>query len=124
MVICLPVHRNIGMNSIVFETFSCAPEYVITDTVCSSLTTVDNIGQVLQFGTCDYIEKLDDGLEGRTVDAVIVLSIGSGMLHKFNRVDIQVFQAKAATVGENLVMMQNNLLVKILPVQGNHAHDG
>ncbi len=120
MIICIPVHKNTGSESLVYETFSCAPEYVAADTASGRVTTVNNIGQLLQYGTCNPA----DGLDGHQIDAVIAFSIGSGMLHKLSRADIGVFQAKATTVGENLEMMRKNLLAQLLPAQGKHAHGG
>ncbi|KAA0889784.1 NifB/NifX family molybdenum-iron cluster-binding protein [Oryzomonas rubra] len=118
MNVCFPVLQNLGLASRVYGHFSCAPEYVVVDMITCEVTTINNCGQLLQYGTCDPI----DGLDGHKVDALVVGEIGGAVLCKLSRVGIRVFQAREGTVGENLVFLEANSLPEHLPVQNRHGH--
>ncbi|ADD67716.1 dinitrogenase iron-molybdenum cofactor biosynthesis protein [Denitrovibrio acetiphilus DSM 12809] len=119
MRICFPVCCNIGLDSLLFDSFSCAPEYVIADTKSMKVITVSNIGQILQYGTCDPVEERD----GFEIDIAIIKSIGDALLHKLNSVDISVFQAQREDVGGNINMLLTGNLVQLISDKGyQHIH--
>ncbi|QEM68758.1 diguanylate cyclase [Geobacter sp. FeAm09] len=118
MNVCFPVLQNLGLASRVYGHFSCAPEYVVVDMITCEVATISNGGQILRYGTCDPV----DGLDGHRVDAIAAGEIGGAMQQKLSRVGIRVFQAREGTIGENLVLLEENGLPEHLPDQDRPGH--
>lgn len=120
MNVCFPVVENRGLDSQVYNHFSCAPEFVVVDMITNEATTINDSGKILQYGTCDPIAELD----GHQVDAMVVGGISDAVLHKLTRAGLRVFQAKKWTIGENLVLFMENGLSELLPEQEDlHGHN-
>jgi len=118
MLACFPVYSNAGLDSMIYEHFSCAPSYIVVDIASGEVIPIKNIGRMLQYGTCDPITGPDD----YKIDAVVVLSVGEAMQHKLRCIDIRVFYAADSNVGYNVNLLKREQLNQILSGKEVHAH--
>jgi predicted Fe-Mo cluster-binding NifX family protein len=122
MKICFPVAENKDMNSIVYNHFGSAPEFVIVNTDTNRVLTVGNKDQHHAHGACNPIMALN----GEEVDAIVVGGIGAGALSKLNQKGIRVFQARETTISENIELLKNGSLLQFAPHHtcSGHGHGG
>jgi predicted Fe-Mo cluster-binding NifX family protein len=122
MKVCFPVERNEGIESRVYNHFGSAPLFVMVDTNTKDIATIVNRDQHHEHGACNPIRTLGS----QTVDAVIVGGIGGGALSRLNQLGIRVFQAGAASIGENLTMLLTMQLPEYTMQQccGGHSEGG
>ncbi len=122
MKICVPVERFNGMESAVFGHFGSAPMFALFNTETGELSVIDNRDEHHVHGACNPVMALG----GNLVDAVIVGGIGRGALIRLMQSGIRVYRAEAASLGENIGMLQDRKLPEIQPHQtcGGHAHGG
>jgi len=120
MKVCFPVSENQELESLVFEHFGSAPDFVMVDMVTSEVTSINNGDQIHQHGACNPVA----GLSGHQVDAIVVGGIGGGALKKLNHAGMRVFQAQEGNIGVNLELLRANTLLEFLPGQtcGGHGH--
>lgn len=118
MNVCFPVVENRGLDSQVYGNFSCAPEFVVVDVITNSVSTINDSGQILRYGTNDPVAELD----GHRVDAMVAAGISGAVLHKLTRAGLRVFQAGEWTVGENLLLFRANSLAELLPDRDRHNY--
>jgi predicted Fe-Mo cluster-binding NifX family protein len=97
MKLCFPVQTNNAMESLVYNHFGSAPDFLIVDTETGSVTTVGNRDLHHEHGACNPVMALN----GEDVDAVIVGGIGGGAINKLNQKGIKVFRAAKPTIREN-----------------------
>jgi predicted Fe-Mo cluster-binding NifX family protein len=106
MKICFAVERDEGISSAVYGHFGSAPVFIMVDTQSESVETVGNSDMVHVHGACNPINAMG----GRNVDAVVVGGIGAGALNRLNAEGIQVYAARAETVGQNIDLMKEGKL--------------
>lgn len=119
MKICFPVVDAQGLDSMVFDHFGSARQFIIVDNESSQLTTIDNRDLGHQHGACNPVGALG----GHAVDAIVVGGIGAGAVAKLQQVGIKVFKAQAATVAENLALLASGAFNQTMTAScGGHHH--
>lgn len=106
MKICFPVLEANGLESEVYGHFGSAPVFLFVETDGNHLTSVNNRDQHHVHGACNPMKALNN----QKVDVVVVGGIGAGALSRLNQLGIKVFQARASTVKENIMMLNNQNL--------------
>ena len=106
MKVCFPVKSNEGMNSIPYNHFGSAPEFVICDLESNDVKTIGNGDLGHEHGKCQPIKALS----GEVVDAVVVGGIGKGAIVKLNSMGIKVYQAIEGNIEENINSLKNDEL--------------
>jgi predicted Fe-Mo cluster-binding NifX family protein len=122
MKICFPVQKDDGIESAVYNHFGSAPMFVIFDTDTSERSIINNRDQHHLHGACNPMKALDN----QKVDAIVVGGIGAGALSRLNQMGIIVHRALAATIRENMSMLEAQAL-PALTLQGccsGHSDDG
>jgi predicted Fe-Mo cluster-binding NifX family protein len=120
MKIGFAVQNIEGIESKVYSHFGSAPAFIIVDTESQDILTVNNKDLHHAHGACNPIMALD----GKKVDAMIVGGIGAGAIVKLNALGIKVLQAGAATVKENLALLNQNKLQELSTHNACQAHQG
>ena len=107
------------MNSIPYNHFGSAPEFVICDLESNDVKTIGNGDLGHEHGKCQPIKALS----GEVVDAVVVGGIGKGAIVKLNSMGIKVYQAIEGNIEENINSLKNGELKEF---DSNHTcnHDG
>jgi predicted Fe-Mo cluster-binding NifX family protein len=118
MKICFPVAKNQGMDSIVFNHFGSAPQFVIVDQAAGSVVTIDNRDMHHEHGACNPVMALN----GEQVDAIVVGGIGGGALNKLNQKGIRVYKAQGKTIRENMELISANTLPELTLQQTCAGH--
>ncbi len=119
MKICIPVEKNIGLDSKPYSHFGSAPLFIICDLENNEITELNNQDLDHEHGKCQPLKALS----GIMVDAVIVGGIGQGAINKLNSMDIKVYKATESTIKENLDLYKENKLVEF-PSDHTCSHDG
>ena len=119
MKVCFPVKSNEGMNSIPYNHFGSAPEFVICDLESNDVKTIGNGDLGHEHGKCQPIKALS----GEVVDAVVVGGIGKGAIVKLNSMGIKVYQAIEGNIEQNINSLKSGELKEF---DSNHTcnHDG
>lgn len=119
MKVCFPVKSNEGMNSIPYNHFGSAPEFVICDLESNDVKTIGNGDLGHEHGKCQPIKALS----GEVVDAVVVGGIGKGAIVKLNSMGIKVYQAIEGNIEENINSLKSGELKEF---DSSHTcnHDG
>ncbi len=122
MKICFPVQNNEGLESTVYNHFGSAPFFVIINTETDDATTIVNKDLHHAHGACNPMKAID----GQQIDAIIVGGIGAGALNRLNQLGIKAFQAQAATIRENISLLQAQGLRELTIQQccGGHSAGG
>jgi predicted Fe-Mo cluster-binding NifX family protein len=122
MKVCFAVQENHGEDSVVYNHFGSAPLFVMIDTNNDGATIVDNQDRDHVHGACNPIMAIG----GRDIDAVVVGGIGAGAIRGLNSRGIKVYRSMAATVRENLDLLQDGKLPEMLIQNacGGHGHQG
>ena len=98
MKVCFPVKSNEGLNSVPYNHFGSAPEFVICDLESNDVKSIGNGDLGHEHGKCQPIKALS----GEVVDAVVVGGIGQGAIVKLNSMGIKVYQAVEGSIGDNI----------------------
>ena len=98
MIICFPIHKDLGLRSPVHQHFGAAPVIMIVDTEEGSMRSFYNKDFNHLHGSCDPFKALGE----ETVDLIIAGGIGGGALIKLRGAGIRVFKAEGATIEENI----------------------
>jgi predicted Fe-Mo cluster-binding NifX family protein len=119
MKICFPVGNVQGLDSMVFDHFGSARQFIIVDNESGQLTTIDNRDLGHQHGACNPVGALG----GHAIDAVVVGGIGAGAVARLHQAGIKVFKAQAATVAENLTLLASGAFSQTMTAScGGHQH--
>ncbi len=122
MKVCFAVEKDEGLNSAVYGHFGSAPTFVMVDTDAESVTSLNNRDADHVHGACNPFRAIG----GQLVDAVVVGGIGAGAISGLNARGIQVYAARAETVGQNLSLLKEGKL-PVLTLQhacGGHGGGG
>lgn len=118
MKICFPVEKNNGLESRVYGHFGSAPVFVIYDTETRDVTAINNKNQQHAHGACNPLQSLS----GSSIDAIVVGGIGTGALNKLKESGIKAYRATAATIMENISLVENRSLSEITLVSACGGH--
>lgn len=120
MKLCFPVERNEGLNSPVFAHFGSAPLFVVVDNETQQIFEVANRDLHHRHGACSPLKALG----GEEIQAIVVGGIGAGALNGLRQAGLKVYQAKGATVADNLSLFNAQDLLELTPGQvcGGHGH--
>ena len=120
MKLCFPVASNEGLESRVFGHFGSAPAFLVVDSESGAIAEVINRDLHHAHGACSPVRALG----GHAVDAVVVGGIGGGALTGLSTAGIQVLEARAETVRENVALHSQGTLVPWGPGRtcGGHGH--
>lgn len=120
MTICLPVTRDLGMDSPLSPHFGSAPLFLIVDSESGAHRTVSNGNRHHAHGMCSPL----DALAGERVDGVVVGGIGGGALAKLNAAGIRVFFSAHPTVAEAVAAVRAGTLQPMTPelACAHHRH--
>ena len=120
MKVGFAVEVNEGLDSAVYGHFGSAPAFVIVDTELDQVSAVDNKNAHHVHGACNPVMALG----GNNVDAMVVGGIGPGAIMRLSELGISVYRALAATVGENMTLLQGNRLPLISLNESCQQHGG
>ncbi len=122
MKICFPVQNNEGLESRVYNHFGSAPFFVVINTETDDVTTVVNKDLHHAHGACNPMKAID----GQQIDVLVVGGIGAGALSRLNQLGIKAFQAQAASIRENINLLQSRELRELTMQQccGGHSSEG
>ena len=119
MKVCFPVKSNEGLNSVPYNHFGSAPEFVICDLESNDVKSIGNGDLGHEHGKCQPIKALS----GEVVDAVVVGGIGQGAIVKLNSMGIKVYQAVEGSIGDNIDSLNKGEL-KEFDSKHTCNHDG
>ena len=119
MKVCFPVNSNEGLNSMPYNHFGSAPEFVVWDGESNVVKSISNGDLGHEHGKCNPIKALS----GEVVDAVVVGGIGKGAIIKLNSMGIKEYKAIERTISDNINSLKNGVLKKF---DSTHTcnHDG
>lgn len=120
MKVCIPVQENKGMESIPYNHFGSAPEFIICDLESGEVKSINNGDLGHEHGKCQPLKAL----EGNHVDAIIVGGIGKGAIMKLNEMGTKVFRAIKDNVENNLKLLKENDLIEITIEDACAHHHG
>jgi len=120
MKVGFAVQTNQGIESKVYDHFGSAPAFIIVDTEGKDVLTVNNQDLNHVHGACNPVMALD----GKSVEAMVVGSIGAGAINKLNAMGVKVYAAVAPTVKENLELLSQNELEELSVYNACRAHQG
>lgn len=106
MIIAFPTNTPNQLESLVFNHFGSAENFVLVDLGNNTLKTINNADKDHEHGHCQPLKALG----GQTVDAVAVGGIGKGALNGLLKQGIKVYQAVEGTIKDNLELLQTNKL--------------
>jgi predicted Fe-Mo cluster-binding NifX family protein len=106
MIIAFPTQEDKGLESLVYEHFGTAHQFVVVDSETGSFEVLLNGDKEHQHGRCQPLNALG----GRRVDAVVVGGIGGGALAKLNSAGVVAYRAAEASVAENLKLIKSGFL--------------
>lgn len=120
MKLCFPVVNDHGLDSRIHNHFGSAPGFLVVDVVSGAVERIDNSDREHRHGACNPARAV----AGLSLDGVVTGGIGMGALMSLNRAGYKVFQAKGATVRDNLLAAQNGKLAEFSPdsICGGHSH--
>ena len=121
MKVCFPVESDKGLESEVYGHFGSAPVFVVFDTESKAINTINNQNLGHAHGMCSPLKALD----GKKIDAIVVVGIGVGAINKLNNMGIKVYRAAQGTVQANIKLFENNTMseISIDHACGGHAAD-
>ncbi|MBI5440362.1 MAG: diguanylate cyclase [Deltaproteobacteria bacterium] len=124
MRLCFPVEKNEGLESRVFGHFGSAPAFIVVETQTGAVAEVINRDHHHAHGACSPLRALD----GQEVDAVVVGGIGGGAWMGLKRAGIEVLEAGAETLRENVALHERGALSPWNPDRScaghGHGHGG
>lgn len=120
MKVGFAVEFDKGLESTVYGHFGSAPAFVVVDTDLKQVSAVDNRNSHHVHGACNPIMALG----GNSIDAMVVGGIGAGAIMKLNAMGVKVFRAGAATVNENITLLNENRLQELSMNDSCQEHGG
>ena len=121
MKICIPVKKDLGLESKVSKHFGSAPVFLVVDSETQEIRPIVNENQHHEHGGCRPLAMLG----GQDVDAVVVGGIGPGAYMGLTRAGISVLLSDKKTVAETLAA---HAAGELAPMDEsalcNHGHGG
>jgi len=119
MIICFPIHKDLGLKSPVHQHFGAACVLMIIDSEEESVRSFYNKDFNHLHGSCDPIKALG----GEAVDVVIAGGIGGGALIRLRTEGIRVFKAEGVTVEDNIVYFFDRGLPEFISGETCSSHE-
>ena len=120
MKVCLPISKNLGLESPVHGHFGSAPGFlaVDTETLATEAILNANLGHV--HGGCSPVKAL----AGCKPDAVLVGGLGAGALAGLRQMGVRVYLVPGGTAAEAVRQFKEGKLRELtdLATCGGHAH--
>jgi predicted Fe-Mo cluster-binding NifX family protein len=124
MKVCIPVEKNNGVNSRIYDHFGSAPFFLIFVTDSEDFIKEINNGDIgHEHGKCQPLKAL----KGEQVDAILVGGIGAGALMRLKEQGIKAYKPKPSSILENIQMLVDNQLGEYTIVNScshNHSNGG
>jgi len=119
--LCIPVEKDLGLESPVCGHFGSAPCFMIVDAETGAHRAIENRNTHHQHGGCAPLAALS----GEQVDGWVVGGIGTGALRKLEATGVPVLRAEHRTVASTLVAYQAGTLRPVDPASAcaGHGHD-
>jgi predicted Fe-Mo cluster-binding NifX family protein len=120
MKVGFAVESNQGLGSNVYGHFGSAPAFIIVDSELNQVSAVDNTNSHHVHGACNPVMALG----GNSIDALVVGGIGAGAIMKLSAMGVKVYRAGAATVNENMALLEENRLQELTKDDSCQEHSG
>ncbi len=121
MTLCIPIERDLGLQSPVCAHFGSAPMFLLADLEAGTCRTIPNANQHHGHGMCMPLAAL----RGESIDAIAVGGIGAGALSKLLAAGIQVYFADQPTAEATMAAFQaGSLRTVTLDSACSHHHGG
>ena len=112
MKVCLPISKNLGLESPVHGHFGSAPGFlaVDTDTLAAEAILNANLGHA--HGGCSPVKAL----AGYRPDAVLVGGLGAGALAGLRQMGVRVYLVQSGTAAEDVEQFKAGLLLDVVDI--------
>lgn len=117
MNICIPIERNIGMETKVYGHFGSAPFFALIDPETRTMEILNNGNLHHAHGQCSPIAALS----GRPVDILVTGGIGAGAIVKLRSMGIRVCRAAAGSTIQDV--LKSYAQGELMEIKDNHACD-
>jgi len=118
MRICIPIDKDLGLDSPICGHFGSAPFFLIADTESGELRALANGGRQHAPGQCNPLASLS----GERIDGLVVANIGMGALAKFAAAGVAVFKGTSTSVRDTLAALRQGALAKVDPAGACAGH--
>lgn len=120
MKVCLPISKNLGLDSPVHGHFGSAPGFLAVDTETLAAEAILNANLNHVHGGCSPVKAL----AGYRPDAVLVGGLGGGALAGLRQMGIRVYLVQPGTAAEAVEQFKAGQLRELGDVAtcGGHAH--
>jgi predicted Fe-Mo cluster-binding NifX family protein len=120
MKVCMPISKNIGLDSPLHGHFGSAPGYLAVDTETLEAEALLNTNLGHAHGACNPVQVLAEAKPG----AVLVAGLGTNALVRLRENGIRVYLAPAGTAGQVLGLFKEGKLKELVDTAtcGGHTH--
>ena len=118
MKVCMPVSKNEGVKSRLYDHFGSAPLFIIVDTESLSVEAISNQDQRHRHGRCSPLSAI----AGKDLDAVVVTGIGGRALERLNLDGITVYRSAQIPAGDAIALLKEGRLPEMLPADQCAGH--
>ena len=120
MKVCLPISKNLGLESPVHGHFGSAPGFLAVDTETGAAEAILNANLGHAHGGCSPVKAL----AGHKPDAVLVGGLGAGALAGLRQMGVRVYLASSGTAAEAVAQFKAGKLRELTDAAtcGGHAH--
>ena len=120
MKVCLPISKNLGLDSPVHGHFGSAPGFLAVDTETLAAEAILNANLNHAHGGCSPVKAL----AGCKPDAALVGGLGAGALAGLRQMGVRVYLVPGGTAAEAVRQFKEGKLRELtdLATCGGHAH--
>ena len=109
MKVCLPISKNLGLESPVHGHFGSAPGYLAVDAETGAAAALLNWNQGHAHGMCNPVQVLAEAKP----DAVLVAGLGRNALLRLRESGIRVYLAPAGTAAQAVALFKDGKLPEL-----------
>lgn len=113
MKLCFPVEKNEGLQSKIAGHFGSAPLLLVVDTESQEISELERSAEARQPGRA----RLAQLLEGQSLDALVLTSLGKGAFNRLQSAGVKVYRAGGATISDNLLCLADQRLTEMTAEQ-------
>jgi predicted Fe-Mo cluster-binding NifX family protein len=120
MKVCLPITKNLGLESPVHGHFGSAPGFLAVNTETGAAEAILNANLGHAHGGCSPVKAL----AGHKPDAVLVGGLGGGALAGLRQMGVRVYLAPPGTAAEAVAQFKTGTLQELTEdaACGGHTH--
>jgi len=118
MKVGMPVSRNEGVKSKIYDHFGSAPLFIIVDAESLSVEAISNQDQRHSHGRCSPLSAI----AGKELDAVVVTGIGGRALERLNLDGITVYRSAQIPASDAIALLNEGRLPEMLPADQCAGH--